>query len=399
MTKGSILKIILAVFCGVILMESCHRKPADGSEIAGKQGSEIAGKQGSRIAGKQGRGISCNQFAKGFTISEGEKWTKLVVFSPWQSGQILQTYYLVRSNEIAVPNDGIRVKVPIQRISLTSSTHIGFLKALNCLESVYGICSPEIVYNQELFEPKDGHKVSNTGDAMTPNVELIVRTSPDVVMVSTYAQGDAATAKLNSVGLPVLYNNEWTENDPLARAEWIRVVGALYDKLPQADSIFAEVVQSYEALKIQTEQVKKKRTIMSGNNFRGTWYMPAGQTFMGQLFKDAGADYAFQNDTSHFSIPLGIESVIHTFRDADVWVGCPAKSLAELKQMDEKHTWFKSYQNGEVYNFAKRTTSTGGNDFWELGVVRPDYILQDLIKILYPELVEDKEFIFSEHLK
>lgn len=343
--------------------------------------------------------VSSNQYAKGFSISEGEKWTKIVVYSPWQSGQVLQTYYLTRREDIEVPNDGIRLEVPIRRISLTSSTHIGFLKALNCLESVYGVCSPEIVYNQELFSPKDGHKVANTGDAMTPNVELIVRTSPDVVMVSTYAQGDAATAKLNSVGLPVLYNNEWTENDPLARAEWIRVVGALYDKLDEADSIFAEVVKSYDALKVQTEQVENKRTIMSGNNFRGTWYMPAGQTFMGKLFSDAGADYYYQNDTSHFSIPLGIESVIHTFRNADVWVGCPARSLAELAQMDEKHTWFKSYQKGEVYNFAKRTTPGGGNDFWETGVVRPDYILHDLITILYPELVKDRELIFSEHLK
>ena len=375
MKKASFLKIVLIVTCGLMLLAGCHRKPANESAILS------------------------NQFAKGFTISEGEKWTKLVVFSPWNSGQVLQTYYLVRREDVDVPKDGIRLEVPIRRISLTSSTHIGFLKALNCLESVYGICSPEIVYNQEVFQPKDGHEVANTGDAMTPNVERIVRTSPDVVMVSTYAQGDAATAKLNSVGLPVLYNNEWTENDPLARAEWIRVVGALYDKLDEADSIFAEVVKSYEALKVKTEQVEKKRTIMSGNNLRGTWYMPAGQTYMGKLFKDAGADYAFQNDTSHFSIPLGIESVIHTFRDADVWVGCPAKSLEELAKMDEKHTWFKSYQNGEVYNFAKRTTPTGGNDFWETGVVRPDYILQDLIKILYPELVKDKEFVFSEHLQ
>lgn len=365
MKNTSFTKIILILLCGCMMMASCHRKTANQTAI------------------------SSNQFAKGFTISECENWTKLVVFSPWQNGQILQTYYLVRSDEIKVPNDGIRVIVPIQRISLTSCTHIGFLKALNCLETVYGICSPEIVYNQDLFEPKDGHQVSNTGDAMTPNVELIVRTNPDIVMVSTYAQGDAATAKLNSVGLPVLYNNEWTEIDPLARAEWIRVVGALYDKLPQADSIFAEVVNSYNALKAKTEHITSKRTIMSGNNFRGTWYMPAGQTFMGQLFKDAGADYAFQNDTSHFSIPLGIESVIHTFRNADVWVGCPAKSLAELAQMDEKHTWFKAYQQGEVYNFAKRTTPNGGNDFWEMGVVRPDYILHDLITILYPDLIDN----------
>ena len=375
MSKKQIYNTFVILFCGLVMM-GCHQKSAGESVV------------------------SSNQFAKGFTISEGEKWTRLVVFSPWNIGQVLQTYYLVRRENVDVPRDGIRLEVPIRRISLTSSTHIGFLKALNCLESVYGICSPEIVYNQEVFQPKDGHEVANTGDAMTPNVERIVRTSPDVVMVSTYAQGDAATAKLNSVGLPVLYNNEWTENDPLARAEWIRVVGALYDKLDEADSIFAEVVRSYDALKVLTEQVGKKRTIMSGNNFRGTWYMPAGQTYMGKLFKDAGADYAFENDTSHFSIPLGIESVIHTFRDADVWVGAPASSLQELEEMDSKHTWFKADKDSAVYTFMARTTPTGGNDFWEAGVTEPDRILSDLIAVLYPETVKtDYELKYLQKLR
>ncbi len=327
-----------------------------------------------------------NRFAKGFSIVQGENYTKILAYSPWQDGQILQTYYLVKSDTVSTPKDGITLRIPVQRLTVTSCTHIGFLKALGCLDAVYGICSPEIVYNREVFTPADGHEVMNVGDAMTPDVERIIRTAPEAVMVSTYAQGDAATEKLRSLAVPIIYNNEWTENDPLARAEWIRFVGAFFDCLPLADSIFDEVVASYNALKAKTENITDRRTIMSGNNFRGTWYMPAGSTYMGVLFRDAGADYFYASDTSHFSLPLGIETVINNFSEADVWVGCPAKSLAELAQMDEKHTWFKSFKNGEVYNFARRTTATGGNDFWETGVVHPEYILHDLINILYPAL-------------
>jgi hypothetical protein len=47
-----------------------------------------------------------------------------------------------------------------------------------------------------------------------------------------------------------------------------------------------------------------------------------------------------------------------------------------------KHTWFRSYQNGEVYNFLRRTTSSGANDFWESGVVHPERILHDLQQVL-----------------
>ena len=347
-----------------------------------------------------------NQYAEGFRISDAENFTQVIVYSPWQRGEILQTYYLVHSDTVSTPSDGLKLRIPVQRLTVTSCTHIGFLKALDQLPTVYGICSPELVYNREVFTPADGHEVMNVGDAMTPDVERIVRTAPDAVMVSTYAQGDAATEKLRSLGLPVIYNNEWTETHPLARAEWIRFVASFFDCRPDADSLFSNIVTTYNNLRTSNDSLLNthysilntnvsRRSIMSGNNFRGTWYMPAGSTYMGVLFRDAGADYVFADDTSHFSIPLGIETVIQRFADADVWVGCPARTLDELRQMDEKHTWFKAYKNNEVYNFARRTTPEGANDFWESGVVHPEWILSDLIEVLYPF---GRDFVFTEHL-
>lgn len=110
--------------------------------------------------------------------------------------------------------------------------------------------------------------------------------------------------------------------------------------------------------------------------------MPAGGTFMGQFFKDAGADYHFANNPSTSSIPLNIEQVIQQFANADVWVGADVRTLAELKAMDAKHTWFSAYQTGQVYHYLKRTLPSGANDFWESGVVHPERILRDLQSIL-----------------
>ncbi len=99
---------------------------------------------------------------------------------------------------------------------------------------------------------------------------------------------------------------------------------------------------------------------------------------MGQLFRDAGYIYRYADDARTQSIPLTTEQVIQEFQEADIWVGVQASSLAELAQTDEKHTWFKAYQSGRVYSFMKRTTPTGGNDFWETGAVHPERILRDL---------------------
>ena len=121
---------------------------------------------------------------------------------------------------------------------------------------------------------------------------------------------------------------------------------------------------------------------MSGNNFRGTWYVPSGKNYLAYLFKDAGADYPFYEDERETSIPLTIEETIRYFHDADVWVGAGGNSLAELAEMDEKHTWFKAYQDGRVYNWRKQTKAGGPNNFWERGVVHPEEMLEDVIHIL-----------------
>lgn len=115
---------------------------------------------------------------------------------------------------------------------------------------------------------------------------------------------------------------------------------------------------------------------------------------MGCLFRDAAAAYAFADERTNGSIPLTMEQSLRAFSEADVWVGANARTLDELRAIDEHHTWFKAYQTGRVYHFYGRTNSTGGNDFWETGVVHPEIILRDLQWALYPDLYPDYEPYF-----
>ena len=40
----------------------------------------------------------------------------------------------------------------------------------------------------------------------------------------------------------------------------------------------------------------------------------------------------------------------------------------------------------KIYNNNARLTETGGNDYWESGVINPDVILKDIIVILHPDM-------------
>ena len=47
-----------------------------------------------------------------------------------------------------------------------------------------------------------------------------------------------------------------------------------------------------------------------------------------------------------------------------------------------------------MWNAAKDVNAAGANNYYELGVLRPDLILGDLVAILHPELMANHEFAF-----
>ncbi len=307
-----------------------------------------------------------NRYATGFRISETDSGTVVEVFQPYQR---------------------LCLREPLRRIGTMSTVQVGFLYAIDAIHCLAAVCNPELIYT-----PVKGDEV-DLGDSMKPSAERVLQANLDILLAVNYGQYDnLEAARLERLGVPIIYINEWQEESPLARAEWIRVLGALTGRLPQADSVFHEVETKYLNLTAQQSSSvsgptgeagqSASRSIMSGNNFRGTWYVPSGRNYLAYLFRDAGADYPFYQSERETSIPLTIEETIRYFHDADVWVGAGGNSLAELAEMDEKHTWFRAYQNGRVYNWRKQRLPSGANNFWERGVVHPEEMLEDLIHIL-----------------
>ena len=335
----------LPIICLLLCFAGCAKQPV-------KQGSLPAG----------------NKYATGFAITETDSGTVVEVFQPYKR---------------------LCVREPLHRIGTMSTVQVGFLYAIDAMNSLVAVCNPELIYT-----PLKGDEI-DLGDSMKPSAERALQAGLDMLLAVNYGQYDNLEAvRLEKLGIPLIYINEWQESSPLARAEWIRVIGALTGRLHQADSVFHEVETKYNGLITKSQE---PIAIMSGNNFRGTWYVPSGKNYLAYLFKDAGAAYPFYDDERETSIPLTIEETLRYFHDADVWVGAGGNSLAELAQLDEKHTWFKAYQEGRVYNWRKQTKGGGPNNFWERGVVHPEEMLEDVIHIL--NNAPDSLLHFAAHLQ
>lgn len=333
--------------------------------------------------------IETPKYAKGFNIEYYENYKVLNIFNPWEKGNIQEKIYITSEKNLTFPKNNVVIITPIENIAISSCTHIEFINLLDSVNIIKGVCSPELIYNstiQKLYKEK---KITNLGDAFNINIELLLNLNPQGLMLSTYNKQDNNTKRLEQSGIQLLYNNEWTESTLLGRAEWIKYFGILLDKKEKADSIFNHIEANYLLAQKLAKSITNKKSVMVGSNFKGTWYVPGGQSYMGQLLQDSGADYYYSNTSETQSIPLNFETVLDKFHNADVWLNAPTSTIQELFEIDSRHKLFNSAIKGEVYAFLARTNSYGANDFWESGIAHPDLLLKDIIWALYPELLTE----------
>ena len=330
------------------------------------------------------------KYSDGFRLYYYDDYKLIEIYNPWVKNEIQQRLYLVSDEYVKTPSDGQKIVVPVQNIAISSSTHVEFLNLLGELSTVKGVCTPHLIYNDDIRSRYANGNIVSLGDAHNVNLEQLLHLKPDVYFVVSYNQQDEQAKRLQQSGVNLAFNNEWTEQSLLARAEWIKFVAAFYDKEAIADTIFTRIEWNYQAAEAIAQSVEQKPTVMAGGNFKGTWYMPSGTSYMGRLFADAGADYFYKNEAStSASLALNFETVLNNFHNADVWLNAPTATLNALIQMDERHNLFRSAREGRVYGFYGRTLPDGANDFWESAVARPDLVLKDLIWALHPNLLPE----------
>ncbi|MDE6153480.1 MAG: iron ABC transporter substrate-binding protein, partial [Muribaculaceae bacterium] len=84
---------------------------------------------------------------------------------------------------------------------------------------------------------------------------------------------------------------------------------------------------------------------------------------------------------------------------ADMWLNVgQLKSIEEVKKSCPKMADTRVVKNGYIYNNTLRVNDAGGNDFYESGIMHPDLVLHDLVKIFHPELVDDSPFYYYTKL-
>lgn len=342
------------------------------------------------------------KYAEGFSLVEYDDFSILKVKNTYPESNETFTYVLHKLNA-SIP-DSLKqftsIQIPIQKIIVTSTTHIPSLEMLGVENTLVAFPSLNYISSETTRERIEQGKVREIGKNNSLNTEVILDLNPDAI-VGFSVDGDLKAYKnLEKSGQKIIYNADWTEKTPLGKAEWIKFFGALYDKKEKANADFEEIEESYNKAIELAQKTETKPAVFAGAIFEDQWYLPQGNSWAAQFLKEANGNYLWSDTEGTGSLALSFETVLDKAKDADFWIG-PGQftSIDEIVKNNPNYKYFKAVEDKNVYSFSSKKGKTGGVIYYELAPNRPDLVLKDIIKILHPEVLPNYELYFFEQLQ
>ena len=346
------------------------------------------------------------QYAENFILTYHDSYKVVTVAEPYVGGTS-ETYILLQCGA-PMPDlvgglaDAAVIQVPIGTMFSASTTHNPMIEALGAVDRVTGVATLAYTTIEAFLGAGAAGGIIEFATTGATNTEIVIEAEPDMLM--TGGGDDPAYDVLRSVGIPVVANAEWLEPSILGRAEWIKFIALFLNEEALAEAIFNEIEASYfdAAEAVAGVSDADRPLVLAGSSFQGVFYASGGRSYVAQAIAAAGGRYVFAGDegTSSIAHP-DLELVLDAASDADIWINAATnyRTLSDIVADEPRLAALPAAARGEVWNYDLIRTEAGGVGFFELGVLRPDLVLRDLIEIFHPGVLSGHEFIFHRPIE
>ena len=318
------------------------------------------------------------KYATQLTVVRYDGYTVATLKNPWKEGMTLHQYLLVPTSAAAdsslftlhssLPNATV-IRTPLSRSMIFSTVHCAMLMDFGKQDCIAGVADLKYIKIPWIQQQVQQGKITDVGDGLSPVVEKIIDQRPDALFLSPF-ENSGGYGKLEDIDIPIVECAEYMESTPLGRAEWLRFYGLLFGCEQKADSLFDAIDKNYNQLKTLVTQ-KNRPSVLLDNVTGSVWYVPGGKSTIGQMIQDAGGSYPWAADEHSGSVSLPFENVLEKAGETDVWL------FRYSSDHDITYDELRSEHHG--YNQFKAP-------FYEETPFRPDWLLNDFIRILHPEL-------------
>ncbi|MGB0868640.1 MAG: ABC transporter substrate-binding protein [Flavobacteriales bacterium] len=354
------MKYILSILC--ILLFSCGSKtPSEKAIVTPLNIPE----KGEKVKLK---------WAKNFEITHFQDYTQLDILV---NKNKRHTYFLSKTRKEV--NSKSTITIPTTSVASASCVYTKMFDELGKLDYIKAIDYKYYIYSQKINTYVKTNNVLEFEARDNLDIEGLFNLSPDVLLTWTSNDSKKNLEKLEQLGIPIVFMASYKEKHPLARAEWIKCIALFADEFKKASEYFNEVEKQYLAL---AQNKEEKTSILINAPYGANWHFPPQKSFITHQLADANLKVNHLDSLSDKVSIHSLETVLSLHQDDDIWIN-PSyySSLSEMKKADKRFEHFKAFKDKQVYNCMKRKVKQGGIDYWELGVIRPDLILKDLIHI------------------
>ena len=324
------------------------------------------------------------KYAQNIRMKKCEGYTRVELRDPWKKGKTLHIYYLVDKEKTRPKTNGTIIHVPLKRMVIFTTAHANLMEWLGGGKGIIGVADSKYMLipdiQRRLKNQGENDAIADCGEAMNPNVERIIDSQADAVLLSPFDNGGGYGA-LEKTTIPIIECADYMETSALGRAEWMRFYGRLVGLGKEADSLFNTVEREYQRFKGIAKKDGKRGNILPERKTGTVWYIPGGRSTMGMLYRDANIDYAYANDNHSGSLALPFETILDKMGEADTWLmsfqGNMSKKL--LLQEFAGYRELEAYSKGRIFGCA-----VDKRPYFEEVSWRPDWLLRDLIIIFHP---------------
>ena len=290
---------------------------------------------------------------------------------------------------------------PLDRIYLVATSAMDFFRAIDGIGAIRLSGTKESGwYIPEAVSAMESGDMIYAGKYSAPDYERIVSANCGLAIENTMIyHTPEVKEQLEKFGIPVLVERSSYESDPLARMEWVKLYGILFDKEAEAETFFNEQVQRIRPLLGQDTTCKTAAFFSVTSNNLVT--VRKSNDYVAKMIGMAGGEYVFSNLSDNgnnlATINLSLEEFYAGAKDADVLIynSTIEGKIETTEQLLSKCPMladFKAVQNGNVWC----TTQSLFQESMEL----PDLIL-DMNRVFAaesPNAVYEDELKFLTHV-
>lgn len=340
------------------------------------------------------------EHAQLLTVTKADGYTVADIANPWNSGRVLHRYILIPKGTSPAGSlpEGTVIRTPIDRLIVYSSVHTSIIDMLGHTDRIVGVCEGEYITCRSVQQRLSEGKITDCGNSLSPNVEKIAQVGAHLIIASPFENSNYGTAE--KLGIPILEAADYMELHPLGRAEWVKLFGLLLDCTDLADSLYGAAVDSYMGVRAKVARHldslggdEHRPSLMVERRYGASWNVPGGASYMATMYRDAGAAYIFEDNTSVSNVNMSFESVLQECSQADIWVlkywSQEPMSYSALQAEYGLYSQFDPFRKRRIYG-----CNTFNNSYYDDIVIRPGTILEDLAAVFHPDLYPDREPVY-----